>query len=463
MSDILCTAQKSPASFTLVRRHKREYLQVDVKDGKITQMKSSTVEGSGVRCLLNSSWGFACSTDSEELSNLVKKAVKAARASAGNKAKVKAKTKTKTKEHDLAPSPVVRGNWASPVKNPIMYENLEEIIDHIKEADTIASEYPEIISRQISFLSTCDEKETATSEGTSLTQKEYRIFCTAAVIAKISGRMATSNNAVGGQFGEEFFSKDDLCNMVKKECERALRLSTATMPPAGKSDVVLNPEVAAVLIHEAVGHAAEADVVLGGSYLSGKVGEKIGHECVTLLDDGTYQGGFGSYGFDDEGVTSQKTVIIEKGYLKHYLHSRETGSNHAPTGNARAWLYSREPLIRMTNTYLEPQDYSYEELIQEVGTGLVLKGITSGLADHFGNFTLHIPEAQKIKHRTLGDTVYSGVSVSANTFDLLGVLSAVGDKSTFELVPGVCGKGEPAFVGMGAPAVVTSVVVGGQV
>jgi TldD protein len=452
MSDVLSLALESPASFTLVRRHKREYFQVDSKEGT-PNIRSSTVEGTSVRCLKDGSWGFACSTDPGDFKTLVETAEKAARVSAAKK----------REQCFLDSLPVLKEKWQSPVRK-VTQEHAEEIIQYLKEADVITLEYPEIISRQISFLSTCDEKEIATSEGTVVTQKEYRIFCTAAVTAHTTNK-ATSNNAVGGQWGEEVFKKDDLHKMIREECERAIKLSAARMPPAGVSKVVLAPEVASVLMHEAVGHTAEADVVAEGSYLSERLEEKVAADCVTIVDDGTVPGGFGTYGFDDEGVPSQKTPIIEKGVLKTYLHSRESAytTGGRTTGNARAWLYSREPLIRMTNTYLDPDTYSFEELAQEVDTGLFLRGVTSGLADHVGNFILYVPEAQKIEHKTLTGTVYAGVTVSANAFQLLSSMTAVGDDSTFLLIPGVCGKGETAFVGMGAPAFVTTVVVGGEV
>jgi len=440
---------ESSAEYTLVRHHKRWYFQVDNRNGLITRMSNTVIDGVGVRCLKNGSWGFACSTDPGDLCTLVKKAEKAAESSA-------AKKKHKTK---IGPAPTHTGEWVSPVKEPVTDANTEEIIQFLKETDT-RKEYPGIISQHVSFLTTIDSKELATSGGTHINQKEYRIFCTAAVTAKVSGRIATTNNAVGGQVGTEIFAQDDLKTVVKEESERALRLAPAAIPPGGRYKVVLAPEVASVLIHEAVGHTAEADVVAGGSYLSGELGKRVASDCVTLIDDGLYPHGFGTYKFDDEGILSQKTVIIEKGYLRNYLHSRETSDTS--TGNARAWLYSREPQVRMTNTYLEPQDYSLEELIEDVGSGLLLRGITSGLADHSGNFTLYIPEAQKIEHKKLTDTISSGVTVSANAFDLLSQLHAVGDKTTFQLISGVCGKSETAFVGMGAPAVATSVVVGGQ-
>lgn len=422
-----------------------------IKEGKVT-LTHSTVTGSGVSCLQDGSWGFACSTDEKDLFSLPEKAVKAAERSL-----------VKKNHCHLAPAPVIEGTWVSPVKEPITEVHLDLIIEFLRRADEVAREYPGVISRQITLLSTCDEKEIATSEGTHLTQKEHRLFCTAAVTARAQERRCTTNNAVGGQVGREFFATEELDTMVREECERAVRLLTAKMPPAGKSTAVLMPEVASVLMHEAVGHTAEADVVSGGSYLSGRLGEKVGTEYITLLDDGTYKKGFGTYGFDDEGVASQKTAVIEKGYLKTYLHSRETAHGSQPTGNARAWLYSGEPLIRMTNTYLEPRDYKLDELIETVGEGFLLKGVTSGLADHFGNFTLYVPEAQKIEHRTLLPVTYSGVTVSANAFELLSSTTAVGDHSTFALVPGVCGKGETAFVGMGAPALALSMIIGGHV
>ena len=448
MKDILLLAQKSSASFTLVRRHKREYFQVDSKEGKI-KAKSSTVMGTGVRCLKDGNWGFACSTSPDDLFTLMEKAERAAQATA-------------SKKKELPFLPGLKKEWTSPVKEAVTKEMMDEIIQYVKGADAVTKDY-EVISRQISFLSVCDEKEIATSEGTFITQKENRIFCTCAVTAQSTQR-ALATNAVGGQWGTEVFKSDEIHTMIKNECERAIRLSSARMPPAGQWKVVLAPEVASVLMHEAVGHTAEADVIFEGSYLSERMGEKVGTSCITLVDDGTHPGGFGSYGFDDEGSRSQKTYIIEKGWLRNYLHSRQTACEEGsePTGNARAWLYSREPLIRMTNTYMEPDSYSFEELIQEVKTGLLLRGVTSGLADHFGNFTLYVPEAQQIEHGRLS-TVYAGATVSANAFQLLSQITAVGDASTFVLMPGICGKGETAFVGMGAPALVASVVVGGEI
>ena len=449
MNDILMQAETSN-HFTAVNHHSRESFQIRMMNGIPSQVYHSVVEGVGVRSLVNGSWGFACSTRPDD--SLVRRAEKAALQSASYKSHVS----------HLTRSPPVEGRWESRVRDEITLDSLEEIIHYLREADSRAAGLEGIGFRYLTFLATRDLKEIATSEGSHIRQREDRIFCTTAVTASLAGKKAVANNAVGCQMGLEFFSQNDLYSMVDDECQRARRLTSTVIPPAGKTNAVLSPEVAAVLIHEAVGHVAEADGVEGGSYLAGRLDTQICQEKVTVMDNGKVPHAFGSYGFDDECIPSHETSIITGGYVRNYLHSRSTAPGMDDlTGNARSWMYSKEPAIRMTNTYLEPRDFTRDELLEQVKDGVLLKGITSGLADHSGNFTLHVPEAQQIKRGRLTDRYYSGVVISTNAFDLLKNLHAIGGESTFRLIPGICGKGDSAFVGMGAPAIAASVLVGG--
>lgn len=449
MKDILTQAEHTD-HFTVIRHHTRESFQIKLTNGRISQMYHSHIEGVGVRCLVNGSWGFACSTRLDDL--LVEKARQIAERSAEKKSRI----------CEVGTAPPGRGSWNPQIRERITMDNLEEVVRFLKEADAQAAAYRPIIYRHLHFLATRDKKDMATSQGSHVQQEEDRVLCTVAVTASAGGKKAVANNTVGSQQGLEFFSQGDLPTMVDEECQRACRLTTASLPRGGKAQVVLFPEVAAVLIHEAVGHVAEADIVRGGSYISGNLGKRICGEEVTITDDGTIPQAFGSYGFDDECVPSHTTPIIAHGCVRHYLHSRETAPDSTYlTGNARSWIYSKEPTVRMTNTYLEPHTYTEPELYEHVHEGLVLKGITSGLADYSGNFTLHVPEAQQIRNGALTDEYYSGVALSANAFHILKELSAIGDQSTFTLIAGICGKGESAFVGMGAPAIATSVYVGG--
>jgi TldD protein len=168
-------------------------------------------------------------------------------------------------------------------------------------------------------------------------------------------------------------------------------------------------------------------------------------------------------GFDDEGVPAQYTVVIKDGILQSYLHSRETAysSHNHSTGNARAWLFSREPQVRMTNTYVLPQDMSLEELLQQVNNGLYISGDKKGSADRNGQFAFITTDAQRIEKGEFTEEYFLGPVISGHTQKAFTECTGVGDTKTFVVKPSVCRKGESAFVGSGGPAVATEVVVGG--
>jgi TldD protein len=133
--------------------------------------------------------------------------------------------------------------------------------------------------------------------------------------------------------------------------------------------------VVGVFVHEAFGHLAEADLTLSGSILLNKLGKRIASDVVTFYDDGTIEGAFGSFKYDDEGVPTQKTPLVKEGIVVGLMHNRETARKFdaEPTGNARAENFRFEPIIRMRNTFLEPRDHSFEELVEDVKFGYYLK------------------------------------------------------------------------------------------
>jgi TldD protein len=188
-----------------------------------------------------------------------------------------------------------------------------------------------------------------------------------------------------------------------------------------------------------VGHCAEADLVFGGSFLANKIGEKVASEKVTLIDDGKFPNGFGTMKYDDEGVPTQKTVIIEKGVCKSFLHSRETAQHFGvnPTGNARAWNFEFDPIIRMRNTYIETGDHTLEELAEDIKEGFFLKGGLAGQADFNGEFMFGTQEAIKIKNGEFAESL-RGVTISGNAFEVLKNVDAVG--KDFAMRTGLCGK-----------------------
>ena len=202
--------------------------------------------------------------------------------------------------------------------------------------------------------------------------------------------------------------------------KRAIEQLNAKSPKGGKFPVVLGPNVVGVFVHEAFGHLAEADLALSGGVLASNFGKKIGSDLVTFYDDGTIEGAFGAFKYDDEGVPTQKTLLIKDGVVTGLMHNRETAQkfNAEPTGNARAEDFRVEPIIRMRCTYMAPRDQSFEELIEDVKSGYYFKSFRGGQANLDGTFQVGIQEGYEIVNGEIGAPVRNA-SISGNTLETL--------------------------------------------
>lgn len=305
-----------------------------------------------------------------------------------------------------------------------------------------------------------DDLAFASSEGARITQRIVRCAGRVIAVAKEKRNLTSAYESIGEQSGLEVLEKTPLIEIGKVAAERADRLASAPIAPGGVFPVILENKIVGLLAHEAVGHCAEADLVHGGSFLAGKVGKKVASDIVTLVDDGRYVGGLGTMKYDDEGVPTEKTVIIEEGVVKGFLHSRETAREfkvHA-TGNARAWDFEFDPIIRMRNTYVETGDHSIEELAEGMKEGYFLKGGLGGQADFTGEFMFGTQEAIKIKNGRLRESL-RGVTISGTAFEVLKNVDAIG--KDFIMRAGMCGKEQINYVGMGGPSLRTKLLLGG--
>lgn len=237
------------------------------------------------------------------------------------------------------------------------------------------------------------------------------------------------------------------------------------LPRSGLHDVILDPDLAGILAHEAVGHTTEADLVLGGSVAGQCLGQPVASELVSLVDFAhSYAGATcpQPVHVDDEGVAARDTVIIEAGVLKTFMHSRETAAHfdQPATGHARAFLFSDEPLIRMRNTAILPGASKLAAMIESVDDGYYLTKPSNGQADTTGEFMFGVSTGFEIRGGKLGrrlrETTISGVA-----FDMLKSVTMVSDDFSWESA-GYCGKKQPMPVGMGGPAIRCRVHVGGQ-
>ena len=181
-----------------------------------------------------------------------------------------------------------------------------------------------------------------------------------------------------------------------------------------------------------------------------------------MIDSGDLQEG-GWIPVDDEGVKCRDVTLIKDGILMEFLHNRETAyiMDAEPTGNARAWEYDLEPLIRMRNTYIEKRDWKEEEIISETKKGYLFRGAGSGQADANAQFMFEVKEAYTIEKGEVGNLLRS-VTMTGNAFEVLQTVDAVGDTIEFDMGSGACGKQQMAKVDGGGPYLRCIVLVGGR-
>ncbi|MCS7143606.1 MAG: TldD/PmbA family protein [Archaeoglobaceae archaeon] len=236
------------------------------------------------------------------------------------------------------------------------------------------------------------------------------------------------------------------------------KLLNAKVPPSGEMNVLMNPELAGVFIHEAFGHAVEADHVLqGSSVLIGKIGKRIAGENVSIMDDPSIEE-FGFYPFDDEGVKAKGKVLVENGILKSYLHSKETAKKlGGEPGNGRSEGVAF-PIVRMSNTYIKAGDFKFEELLEECKNGVFLLGSRGGETNPAtGYFQFSAQYGYIVRNGEIGEMIRD-VSLSG-TLEILKDVK-LGNKVEFD--PGFCGKAfQTVPVADGAPVVLCRAKVGG--
>jgi TldD protein len=313
----------------------------------------------------------------------------------------------------------------------------------------------------IDYLDLTGTSHFINNEGTYIEQDKLYVWSRITATATEANVFTFSREEIGSTSGYEIFDEETPEIVGETVAKRAIEQLKAKPPKGGKSAVVLGPEVVGVFVHEAFGHLAEADLTLSGSILLDKLGKKIASDIITFYDDGTINGAFGSFKYDDEGVPAQKTPLVKDGIVVGLMHNRETAQklNAKPTGNARAEDFRVEPIIRMRNTYMEPKDYSFEELVEGVKAGYYFKSFRGGQANLDGTFQVGIQEGYEIVNGELGGPIRNA-SISGNTLETLLTVNAAG--KDFELSPGRCGKGQTAFECDGGPHIrVKEVLVGG--
>ena len=447
--------QKFGAQYAEARAQKLYKTSLTLKEERVEAAKQGIENGVAIRVLMNGAWGFASvgSFDDAILEGAVSDACRMAKL-----ASTRLKTPIK-----LADTKVVNDHVLSkPKKNPSDIQ-MEDKIKTVLAVNRASLGFDKRIkSCSVDYFDLTGSSFFVNSEGTSIEYDKLYVWARITASALSEGVFTFSREEIGSTAGFELFEEQVPEVLGVKVAKLAIEQLNAKSPKGGKFPVVLGPNVVGVFVHEAFGHLAEADLALSGGVLANNLGKKIGSDLVTFYDDGTIDGAFGAFKYDDEGVPSQKTLLIKDGVVTGLMHNRETAQkfNAQPTGNARAEDFRVEPIIRMRCTYMAPKDESFEELIKDVRSGYYFKSFRGGQANLDGTFQVGIQEGYEIVNGELGAPVRNA-SISGNTLETLHKVSGVG--KDFMLDPGRCGKGQTAFISDGGPHIrISEVIVGGS-
>lgn len=418
-----------------------------MKDGKVQEITSGNNWGGCVRVLKNGAWGVSFTTNPGKMEDAGKSALKLANALDND-----------VKLADIEPT---QDNVKSKAKLKLQDVSLDEKKESMSAAEKAAN-LETIVSTTVNYVDGEGTTIFVNSEGTELQIEESRVALFMNAVAASDGIIQFGHKSTGGAAGFEVIQKEDLEKFGRITAEKAMRLLKAELPPSGKFPVVMDPELTGVFIHEALGHASEADLILqNDSILKGKMGTQIGSSLVTIIDDATMDA-FGYYPYDSEGVKTRKNILVKDGVLRSLLSSRETASqlDITPSGNARS-VVGDQPIVRMSNTYLQPGELKFEELIEDMDSGIYLKGSRGGQVDTGkGVFQFNAAESFLIENGEVKNPLRD-VSLSGNILEMLLKVDGVG--SDFKMGVGFCGKsGQTVPVGDGGPHVrVKEATVGG--
>ncbi len=443
-----------------LKGHNADYVEVRLEEGESTRISyrgkdlediGRTSSGGGcARALFRGGWGFVSFNDTANLHDKVALAVRQARL-VGNETSC------------LAPvAPVVDIVPARPPKDPTAIP-VDDKVRLLQEYNELMWSQPQVQTTMIRYMDGRRRIRFANSEGTYVEQEKVDLATVFFALARDGNDVQQAHLSLGspGDFG----ILEGIQEKVGQVSKRAVALLRAKPVAGGVYTVIADPGLAGIFVHEAFGHLSESDFVYENERMKELMvlGKRFGGDHLNIVDGAAVPGLRGSFAYDEEGVPSHRTDLIRNGCLVGRLHSRETAGKmgEAATGNARAISYRYPPIVRMTNTYIEPGTSSFADMLADVKEGIYTK-------DSFGGetcmemFTFSAGEAYMIRNGRLEEMVRN-VNLSGNVFETLANIDAIGNDLSWNQGGG-CGKGEqsPLPVGDASPHIrIRNVVIGG--
>ncbi|MGE5379263.1 MAG: TldD/PmbA family protein [Candidatus Saccharibacteria bacterium] len=458
MRDLLAkavrTMQDQGAEFCDARFQDNASLMISVSNKELRALSDNHLRGFGLRARIGGSWGYASSSsaDGRSIAEMARQAVRAARNGTGQGKRIpeqKAITGDHKAKMRVRPSSV-----------PV-----EEKLTMVRDLDEAQRISKLIVNTNAIYMENMRTTTLMNSFGSDMSWEDGRMRLIASSVAADNGKMETYRQSVAGTRGMELLTSLDLAEMGRISAQEAIVQLGASKPPSGPVTCITDPEITGLLAHEVMGHAAEADeVVKARSFLGGQVGKVVASEQITMVDDGTVEGAFGSLQFDDEGTPTSRTTIIRDGVYQGYMQNLETGAEMGvpSTGNGRAQDYGRRMWVRMTNTFFEAGDWKLEEMVEGIKHGIITDKFVNGMEDPVGgSFEAKSHRGFLIENGKITKPLRA-ITVTGKALDILKTVDAVGSKLSLDA--GMCGKGTEDYVPVtsGGPYCRCKLIAGGD-
>ncbi|MDR1096988.1 MAG: TldD/PmbA family protein [Tannerella sp.] len=430
---------------------------ISLQDGAVNRTSSNIDFGMGVRVVAGDQTGYAYveNITPEEMLRAARTAARIANGGTGSPGPVSlTEIRVKNRLYEI------RTGWEEvSVKDRMPY--LQKINDRMFEADSRVTKVSAWLNDRTSHVLFCN------SEGQYCYDYRPMVIIGAQCIMADGDRMESNGASRALRMGAEFLTDELIDAVVKESVESTSILFSAVKPKAGEMPVVMGAGGSGILLHEAIGHAFEADFNRKNtSIFSDKLNRKVCDPHINIVDDGTIRFNRGAVNIDDEGVEGQKTYIVREGMLTSYLHDRISAKFYgvAPTGNGRRESFRAIPIPRMRATYMEAGNYSEEEIIASVKRGVYVSKFTNGQVQiGAGDFTFFVKNGYLIEDGKLTQPV-KDINIIGNGPKALADITMTG--SNFEMDEGswTCGKdGQSCPVTLGMPsALVSKLTVGGE-
>ncbi|MCL2155406.1 MAG: TldD/PmbA family protein [Leptospirales bacterium] len=413
---------------------------------------SESVAGS-VRVLVNGSWGFATFNDLAGLEKFYANAI------------YSASLLHPTEKSVVAKSKAVNGEFKTEVLRDFMSISPDEKFELAKRYNNILKNSESVQSTRVTYRDVKTEYTNMNSEGSFLSFDKSYCGISLASIAKRGAVIQPFHESVSAYSGFEIVENRE--SLAEDVVKRAVDLLDAEPAPSGTYNIIADPKLSGVFIHEAFGHMSEADFIHENPRMKDimVIGKEFGPQGLNVYDDGTLHGFAGYIPFDDEGILPSKIPLIKDGLLSGRLHSRETAAkmNEELTGNGRAISVMRQPIVRMTNTYIDNGEYSKDDIFASMDDGLYAVDVIGGQTN-LEMFTFTAGYGYLIKNGK-PKNMFRDIVLTGNVFNTLKNIEMIGnDKELFGGLGG-CGKGgqSPLPVSFGGPHIkIKDVLIGGR-